>query len=113
MNLKNLFNELRQPHFLTNQTDARKVLASYVVENNTTPHAIMEQIESNDLTGKNEVIAKIIYLVGGTDVKPPQKIVDAASQLEGIELALNASNIEKWQMTLFELQEGKRRTPAF
>ncbi|MCB9809323.1 hypothetical protein H6776_02925 [Candidatus Nomurabacteria bacterium] len=112
MNLKDLFQELRQPDFLTHQADARKILASYVVANNTTPQIILEEIMRNDWTGKNEVIAKVIYLIGGTDVKPPQQIADAADQLEGIDLTLNGENIEKWQKTLFELQEGKRRAAS-
>ena len=68
--------------FVVNQKMYQEYLASFLTDHiDYGLEDIYEALERADLTGKNEVIAKIIFITGGTTDVLPQNIIDAARQI--------------------------------
>ncbi|MCD8494611.1 MAG: hypothetical protein LRY41_01830 [Candidatus Pacebacteria bacterium] len=111
MNTAHLFKVLRVENelFFTQKylQSSQEELAKFLIEEDVTIQQAIQQIDAEDKTGKNEVIAKILILTGGIEDYSSnplnQSVIDAChqilpSQMTGYEvLNLHPKNKKMWE----------------
>ena len=101
MTQQDIFNNMRHPLFFEKIESKRKLLAKYLVENKLDIPTLVDRLEQDDWTGKDEAIAKIHFLSGGIP-HVPENLKKVMGELNPtISLSLHGPNIEKWQDILY------------